>query len=221
MHYRRIDVMEAKKTLEAVKEALDNSPERKFVETVELSINIKDVDLSMPKNRIEEEIPLPKGRGKTIKVGVFGSGELAVKAKGVADTVIQPEQIDEMADDKKSAKKLVNEHQFFLAEAPLMPIIGKKLGVILGPRGRMPRPVPPGMDPSSMIENLRRTVKVRSRDKMTFHVAVGTKDMSPEDLTANIDAVFGRILPKLERGKMNIQSIYVKTTMGPSVRIEL
>ncbi|MCK5037564.1 MAG: 50S ribosomal protein L1 [Thermoplasmata archaeon] len=203
----------------ALKKAIEGSQERKFKESVELAINLKDIDLKIPKNRIEEEVQLPNGRGKDILIAVFGSGELAVKAKGVADTVITPEQIDDIADEKRQARKLANKHSYFIAEAPLMPTIGKKLGIFLGPRGKMPKPVPPGMDPTAMITSLRKTVKIRTKENKTFHTMVGTKDMSIEELTQNIDVVLTRIRSKLERGDMNIASIYVKTTMGPAVRL--
>ncbi len=205
--------------VELVKKALADAKERNFKESVDLAINLKGVDLSLPKNRIEEEIALPKGRGKDIKVGVFGSGELAMKAKGVADIVIQPEEIDEYADDKRKARKLVNSCNFFIAEAPLMPVIGKRLGVVLGPRGKMPKPIPPGADPGPVVNSLKRTVKIRSKDRKTFHTLVGTKEMSTEDVTENIKAVVSRVVTRLEHGEMNIASVYVKTTMGPAVRL--
>jgi large subunit ribosomal protein L1 len=208
-----------KKTLKVVKEALEASKERKFKESVDLAINLKDIDLSIPKNRVDDEILLPKGRGKPVKIAVFGSGELAVKAKGVADLVITPEELDDLSDDKKMAKKMVNEHVFFIAEAPLMPVIGKKLGVVLGPRGKMPKPIPPNVDPVPLINNLRNTVRLRSKDRRTFHTPVGTKDMGAEDLAENVDVIIKRLIGKLDRGKMNISSVYVKTTMGKSVRL--
>jgi len=208
-----------KKTLRVIKEALEASKQRNFKESVDLAINLKDIDLSIPKNRIDDEVLLPKGRGKTVKIAVFGSGELAVKAKGVADLVITPEELDDLAEDKKKAKKVANEHIFFIAEAPLMPTIGKKLGVVLGPRGKMPKPIPPSADPKPLIENLRKTVRLRSKDRRTFHTPVGTKDMSIEELAENVDVVLKRLLGKLERGKMNIASIYIKTTMGKSVKL--
>jgi large subunit ribosomal protein L1 len=208
-----------KKTIKVVKEALDSSKPRKFTESVDLAVNLKDIDLSIPKNRVDEEVLLPKGRGKTLKVAVFGSGELAIKAKAAADLVITPEELEDLADDKKQAKKLANDHVFFIAEAPLMPVIGKKLGVVLGPRGKMPKPIPPNADPAPLINNLKKTIRIRSKDRRTFHTPIGTKDMSAEDLAENVDVVVKRLIGKLVRGKMNIQSVYVKTTMGKSVRL--
>jgi len=212
-------MVDLKTVTEKVHEVVEESAQRNFVESVDLSINLKDVDLSIPKNRIDETIILPKGRGKDVKIVVIGSAEMAEKAKGKADLMIRPEEMDDLADDKKQLKKIANSHRFFIAEAPLMPTIGKKFGIVLGPRGKMPRPIPPGADPTGIIESMRSTIKIRSKDKMTFHTPVGTKDMSPEDIAANIGAVMKRIESRLERGALNIRSAYVSTTMGISRRI--
>jgi large subunit ribosomal protein L1 len=203
----------------AVKKALERSPKRNFVQTVDLSINLKDVDMSIPKNRIQEDIILPHGRGKPIKVCVIGSGEMLLKAKDVADRVVSVEELGTIADDKKQAKKMATEFEYFIAEAPLMPTIGKRLGIVLGPRGKMPKPIPPGADPKPMIDNLRRSVPVRSRDRLTFHTAVGTTDMPPEEIADNIEQIVKRLSTKLEKGTMNIRSAFVKTTMGPSEKV--
>ncbi len=201
---------------EVVAEALEKAPARKFTEAVELSVNLKDLDLSVPKNRLEEEVPLPSGRGRAAKVAVIGSPELLQKVRQVADVVVSGQELDEFA---KGAKKSVNGIDFFLAEAPLMPTIGKRLGVVLGPRGKMPKPVAPGSDPTNLIRSLQRSVRIRSKGNRTFHAAVGTRSMKPEEIAKNVDAVLARITGKLERGRSNIESVYVKTTMGPAIRL--
>jgi large subunit ribosomal protein L1 len=212
--------MDREKILNSVKEALENSPKRNFPESIELAINLKDIDLSNPKNRLTEEIILPKGRGRKVNVGIFATPEMAAKAKEVADRVIPSDDITEMAEEKRDTKNMVDKTDFFVAEAPLMAVVGKNLGVILGPRGKMPRPVPPGADPTDIIESLRKTVKIRTKDRRTFHVPVGSREMSPEEISDNIMAVMNRVQSKLERGHMNIHSTYVKTTMGPAVKLE-
>ena len=211
--------MAEKATVEAVKKALETSKQRKFEESIELAINLKDVDLSVPKNRIEEDVILPKGRGRQVKVAIFASGDLAFKAKSVADLIVTPEEIEKLAGDKRKAKTMARNFDFFIAEAPMMPTIGKRLGVFLGPKGKMPRPVPVTIDPANIIAALRNTIRVRTKDKKTFHTPVGTRKMSPEDIADNIDAVLKRLFEKLEKGKLNVRSIYVKTTMGPSARL--
>jgi large subunit ribosomal protein L1 len=212
--------VDRKTVLHAVQKALEQGKgKRKFTQTVELAINLQNVDLSVPKNRIDEEVQLPKGRGRTPKIAVFATGELAVKAKKVADLVIPPEEIEKIAGDKRRARKLATEYSFFLAEAPLMPTIGKTLGQVLGPRGKMPRALAPHADPTATVNNLRNAVRVRSRDKPTFHAPVGTEAMSAEDLADNAFLVLERVQGKLERGKQNLGSVYVKTSMGPAVRV--
>ena len=203
----------------AVQKALESAKKRNFTETVELAINLKDVDLSIPKNRITDDIILPNGRGRAVKICVIGGGELALKAKDVADVVITPDELQTIADDKKQAKKLANSTDYFIAEAPLMAVVGKRLGTVLGPRGKMPKPIAPGVDPTAMIDGLRRTVSVRTKDRMTFHAPVGTVEMSPEELADNIETILKRVELKLEKGRMNIASSYIKTTMGPSERL--
>ena len=211
--------MADKSTVMAVQKALESAKKRNFVETVELAINLKDIDLSIPKNRIQDDIILPNGRGRDIRICVIGGGELALKAKDVADTVITPEELQTIADDKKQAKKIANETDYFIAEAPLMAVVGKRLGTVLGPRGKMPKPIPPGADPTGMIANLRKTVSIRTKDRMTFHAPVGTVNMTPEEIAENVETILKRVELKLEKGKMNIASSYIKTTMGPAERL--
>ncbi len=211
--------MAEKATVVAVSKALEGAKKRNFRETVDLAINLKDIDLSLPKNRIQEDIILPHGRGKDVRICVIGGGELALKAKNVADLVITPEELGAIADDKKEAKRIANSVDYFIAEAPLMPTVGKRLGTVLGPRGKMPKPIPPGVDPTGMIDSLRRSVTIRTKDKKTFHAPVGTVDMDPEDIADNIETVLKRVEARLEKGKSNIASSYVKTTMGPAVRV--
>ena len=206
---------------QAIKDALENSPERKFVESVDISFTIKDVDLKNPNNRIKEEVRLPSGRGKELKIAMFAAGEAATKAKAAGIDVITPQEIEELGGKKGKAKKVANSYDFFLSEVPHMGLIGRYLGVVLGPRGKMPRPVPPTLDPSIIAAGLKSTVIVKSGDKMTLHATFGTANQSLDDLTANAMEVYKRVLTRLERGPNNIRSLYIKTTMGPSVKVEV
>ncbi len=201
-----------------MKKVLESAPPRKFKESVEISVNLRDVDLSVPKNRIDIEVALPKGRGKPIRICVIGSAELAFKARSTADFVIQPDQLEELAGNKKKVRDLARKFDYFIAEAPLMPVIGKRMGQILGPHGKMPKPIPPNADPTPTITAMRSTVRLKSGERRTFHAPVGTRDMTPEDIAENVDFLFKRLLTRLERGRFNIHSVYLKTTMGPAVR---
>ena len=209
------------KISEAIKNAVEGAPERKFVESLDIAFTIKDVDLKNPNNRIQEEIRLPSGRGKQIKVAMFAASDAAQKAKAAGIHVIDPSEIEELGKNKGTAKKLANSFDFFLAEVPHMGLIGRYLGVVLGPRGKMPRPVPPVVDPSVIANGLQSTTVIKSRDKITFQASFGTRAQSHEELLKNAMEVYNRVTSKLERGIGNIRSLYIKTTMGPANKIEV
>ncbi|MEM1578939.1 MAG: 50S ribosomal protein L1 [Archaeoglobaceae archaeon] len=206
--------------VKAINEAISKSKNRKFQETVEIAVNLRNIDMKKPENRIDTIILLPHGIGKPRKVGVFARGETIIKAKNaMADLVLSPEDIDALSKDKRRARKIVNSMDFFIAEAPLMAEIGKKLGPILGPRGKIPQPIPPLSDPKPIIERLRNSVKIRTRDKMTFHAPIGCKGMNVESIAENASEIMKVVENKYENPSLVLRSVFVKTTMGPAVRV--
>ncbi len=213
--------MSDKKIINAVEKILQESKKlnRKVKQNIDLVVNLKNVDLNIPQNRIDEEIILPNGRGNKAKIALFASGELALKSKKHVDLLIQPEEIEDLSSNKKEFKKIADNHHFFIAEAPLMPTIGKTLGTVLGPRGKMPKPVPPTADISGLVKNLHKTIKLRSKSNKTFHTIAGNEEMTTEQIATNVDAIIKRLEGTLERGRLNIGSIYIKTTMGPVERV--
>lgn len=207
-------------TLDLVKQLIEGSPERKFSESLDLAINLKNLDMSQPKNRVDEEIILPNGLGKTMKIAVFAKGEVGLNAKDAGcDYVLTEEDIKELGEDKSKARSLANECDFFIAEVQYMAQIGKALGAILGPRGKMPVPLTPDRNVVDLINSTKNSIRIRSKDKLTFHVSVGRRDMTVEKLAENIETVLGRVEHSLEKGKHNLKSVYVTTTMGNSVRL--
>ena len=206
--------MEVEEIVGTVEKVLSSS-ERGFVESVDLCINLKNVDLKQPKNRINVDVILPK-KLKEPKIGAFVSGETALKVKEAGAEVIDPEELKKM--DKKKARTMVNNYDFFVAEAAVMPLVGKSLGTILGPRGKMPDPIPHGIDPIQLLSRLKRTIKVKSKTAVLW-TNIGRKDMDAKDIAENAVAVIKVIESRLERGWQNIGSIYMKTTMGPAVKV--
>ncbi|MDY6764609.1 MAG: 50S ribosomal protein L1 [Halobacteria archaeon] len=204
---------------DAVSKALSEAPERNFVESVDLAVNLKDLDLNQPENRVDIEVVLPSGIGRDIKVAAIAEGEAALRAEEVADRVIRPSEISELGNDQDTAKDLADDMDFFVAETAHMQDVGRHLGTVLGPRGKMPTPIEPDEDIVEEIQRLKGTVSLRSRDRKTFHTTVGTEEMDPEDIAANVDAIIRRLHATLEKGPLNIDSIYVKTTMGPAVEV--
>jgi large subunit ribosomal protein L1 len=204
---------------DAVRKAIEEAPERNFRETVDLAVNLRDLDLNDPSNRVDESVVLPSGTGQETRIVVFGTGETALRAEDVADEVLGSDELEELGDDEDDAKDLANATDFFVAEEALMQDIGRYLGRILGPRGKMPTPLSPDDDVTEVVNRMKNTVQLRSRDRRTFHTRVGAVDMTPEEIATNVDVIVRRLEATLEKGPLNIDSVYVKTTMGPAVEV--
>jgi large subunit ribosomal protein L1 len=204
---------------QAVQRALEEAPPRNFRESVDLAINLRDLDLNDPSNRVDESIVLPSGTGQDTQVVVFAEGETALRAGEVADEVLDGDDLADLGDDESHAKDVASETDFFVAEEAFMPDIGRYLGTVLGPRGKMPTPLSPDDDVQEVVTRLRNSVQLRSGDRRTFHALVGAEDMSAEDIADNIDVILRRLHADLTKGPLNIDSAYVKTTMGPAVEV--
>ena len=214
--------LEKKNILDAVKELKDKSKKRNFVQSIDLIINLRDVDPKKPEGKIQELIELPYRAGKENKICVIASGEMALKAKRAGgDLVLERTDLETLTGDKKKQKELTKTYDFFIAEAPLMPVVGRVLGATLGPKGKMPTPVPPTGNIAEHIEKHRKMVLVRVRGQPVLQCRVGAENMVNEEIAENVQAVIRRIEGKLKRGIKNIRSVILKTTMGPLVKVKM
>ena len=213
--------LDKKTLLDAIKEAKAKSGEKKFIQSIELILDIKEIDMKSPEGKIQQVIELPHVTGKPNKILVVASGELALKArKAKVDMVMEKADVEGVTGKKKQLRKLANNYDVFLSEAPLMPLVGRTFGPVLGPRGKLPVPVPPNADITGLIKKHRKTVVVRMRNQPIIQCAVGTADMKDEEIVDNIQAVLRMLEGKLKRGLKNIKFAFIKTSMGIPVKIK-
>lgn len=213
--------LDKKSLLEAVKQAKEQSGKKKFNQTIELILNIKEIDMKAPEGKISQVVELPHAPAKLNKVCVVAQGELALKAKRAeADNVIEKADLEGLAGKKKELRKLASEYDVFISEAPLMPLVGRVLGPVLGPRGKMPIPVPPTVDITAAILRNRKTIMVRMRNQPIIQCTVGTENQSEDELADNILAVLRVLEGKLKRGLKNIDMVFIKTSMGSPIKIK-
>ncbi|MGE5638405.1 MAG: 50S ribosomal protein L1 [Chloroflexota bacterium] len=213
--------LDKKTVVDAVKQAKEKSGEKKFNQTVDLILNIQEVDMKAPEGKIQEVVELPHATVKPNKVVIVASGELALRARRAnADRVIERADLDALAGKKKDLRKLANDYDVFISEAPLMPMVGRTLGPVLGPRGKMPIPVPPNADIDALLAKHRKTVVVRMRSQPIVQVSVGSESMSEDELWDNINAVLRVLEGRLKRGLKNIKNVYIKTAMGTPVKVK-
>lgn len=212
---------QVKNALESLK---SDSKKRKFTQTVDLIINLKDLDLKKPEEQVDLFVRLPKGRGRKVKVCAFVGPELAAEAKKVFDKVILIEQFPGYT-DKRKTKKLASEFHYFVAQANIMAKVASTFGRVLGTRGKMPNPkvgcvVPPrGVNLQQLYDQLQRTVKAKAKVGPHMQCAVGSEEMSDDDLAENIMSVYNAVVHKLPNEQHNIKSIYIKRTMSKPVQV--
>jgi large subunit ribosomal protein L1 len=213
--------LDQKAIVDAIKSAKEKSEKRNFDQSIELIINLKDIDMKSPEGKLQEIVELPYSPEKLNRICIIASGELALKArKANADLVIERAELEGFAGKKRELRKIANAYDFFIAEAPLMPLVGKVLGPVLGPRGKMPVPVPPTADIASLINKNRKTVIVRMRSQPILQCRIGSEKMKEEEIAENVQAVLRVIEGKLKRGMKNVKLAYIKTAMGKPVGIK-
>jgi large subunit ribosomal protein L1 len=212
------------KILEAVRKMRQNALPAKFKQSVELVVNVTGVDLSKPQNRFSEVVELPNDLGrKRRKILVVASGNLALEAgrtEGVS-RVIEREELEALVGRKKDAKKIAKEYDFVLVEPSLMGLAARALGAALGSRGKTPIPIPPGSDIKAFVKRYLNSVQITLRKTPQVACLVGVEEEKDEKIAENVETVLNRIVDKLEKRQRNISSIYLKTTRGKPVRVEV
>ncbi len=200
-----------------IKEAKSSGKPRGFKQSVELIIIFKDIDVKKG-FAINEVVQLPKNITPST-VCVMATGDMGQKAKQAnADAVVGTEELDKFAVNKRESRKFINKYDFFLADTRVMPTVGKTLGQLLGPRGKMPTPVPFNAPIEAFLQRFRTSIKIRTRASLSLSCKIGDETMDASDLAVNAHAILGAIEKKLPNGERNIKRVVVKTTMGRPVK---
>jgi len=210
--------MDKQKFLDAIKKAKEGEG-KKFVQTIDLAVTLKDLDLKKQESKFSEDVILPFGRGKDLKVAVFAEGELAEKVQKAGLDLFKKSDIDELGKNKKQARKVARKYEYLMAQTDFMSTIGKTLGAVLGPKGKMPKPLPAQADPKPIAERLKKSVRVRIKDQPVIHVPIGTEKMDEEQVAENAVVIITALTRKLPKGMDNIDAAYVKRSMGAAVKV--
>jgi large subunit ribosomal protein L1 len=215
--------MDQKAVLEAVKKAKAETKQRKFVQSFDLIIKLKDLDLKKPEQHVDIYATISHPVGK-VKVCAFVGPETKDDAKQAVDTVITPEEFPKFNSDKKLIKKLAEEHSYFISQATIMSQVAGTFGKILGTRGKMPNPkagcvVPPRANLKPLVEKLQKTVRLKAKTALMIQCLVGKEDMKEEDVAENILTLYNQLVHALPHHEQNIAKMLLKLTMGKVVSI--
>lgn len=205
------------KLVDMIKEAKTGSKQRKFTQSIEMILVFKDIDVKKG-FALNEVVQLPKTSSPST-VCIMATGDMGQKAKAAkADAVVGSDELDRFAANKRASRKFINKYDFFLADTQIMPVVGKVLGQLLGPRGKMPTPVPFNASIESFLTRFRASIKVRARASLAMSCKIGDESMDDADLAINAHAVLTAVEKKLPSGDKNMKRVIIKTTMGKPVK---
>ena len=200
---------------EALKE-LRKGKKRNFDQTLDLIVNLRDLDLRRESLNTSAVLPFAPKKKKIAAFLENGSEKV--------DFVITKADIERMTAD--DIKKMISEYDFFLANAKLMPLIAMRFGKILGSAGKMPDPklgcvlMQESEDAvASIVNKLSGTVKIKAKE-LSLKIAIGKESMPDEQLSQNADAVVSAVAAALPSNWQNIRSIMLKFTMTKPLKVK-
>ena len=203
---------------ELVKKAREATPKRNFAQSAEITLVLKDIDVKKGFS-VNEIVVLPNPTKKGASLCMLSAGEMGLRAKKAGvDQVMEADTLDRIGTNRREARKIVRSYDFFLADATLMSSIGRSLGQFLGPKGKMPTPVPYGAPIESIATRLRSSTRIRSKNQLNMSTKIGDESMTDEQLVANANAVIASVEKKLPQGDKNVKNAIIKFTMGKALK---
>ena len=204
--------------LHALQNLKKGSKKRKFNQTVELIINLKEVD---KKFNLDAYVHMPHNTGKGTKVCAIVDS-LASQAKEIVDKVITKEELGSLS--PKDISTIAKDYDVFISEASLMGQLATVLGRTLGPLGKMPNPkaggvILPGGDLKASVEKFKSNLRLRNKSEAIVKVTLGKEDFEDEKLVDNAFVVYDSVIHALPHNERNVKDIVLKFTMSKPVRV--
>src|SRR5918911_3441145 len=202
-----------KQLISLMKTAREAAPKRNFRQSVELTLVLKDIDVKKGFN-FNEIVSLPHKPTQPATICVVASGDMGTRAhRAGIDRVIEPDELDRIGTNKREARKISRAYNFFLADASLMSTVGRSLGQFLGPKGKMPTPLPYGAPIENIASRLRSSTRIRSKNQLNMSTKIGDETLTDEQLVENANAVITAIEKRLPQGDKNLRNTIVKFSM--------
>jgi len=199
----------------ALKDILEGSKEkeRKFMETVDLQIGLKDYDTQRDK-RFAGTVQLPHIPRPRMKICVLGDAVHCEQAAKLGVDFKSVEDLKKLNKNKKLVKKLARQYDAFLASQVLIPQIPRLLGPGLNKAGKFPTLITHNDDIEKKCNTIKSNVKFQLKKVLCMGVAIGNVGMNEGELRQNAMMSINFLVSLLKKNWNNVKSLYVKSTMG-------
>jgi len=212
--------MEKQQIQKALEELKKQSKKRKFNQSYDLILNLKGIDTKSTPLDFFVDLPYPS---RKVKIAAFVGSELAEQSQKFCDLTIKEADFSKYQ-DIKDMNKLVQDYDYFIAQANIMPQVAQSFGKTLGIKGKMPNPklgcvVPPNANLEPLTTKLHASVRLTAKKATNLQCLIGKEDQSDEQIVENILAVYNKVTKKLPQEKHNLKSLQLKLTMSKPVKI--
>lgn len=191
---------------------------RKFTETIELQIALKNYDPNRDK-RFSGTFKLPTVPRPNMKVCILGNAVHCEEAERVGVEHKSVEDLKKFNKNKKIIKKFAKKYQAFLASDTLIKQIPRLLGPGLTKAGKFPTLIAPGQELTDALDTLKATIKFQMKKVMCLNVAVGNVGQTKDEVMLNVQLSANFLASLLKKSWQNIKVMYIKSTMGPTFQI--
>merc|ERR1712149_91211 len=201
----------------AVKAGSDEK-KRKFLETVDLQIGLKDYDPQKDK-RFSGTVKLKHVPRPKFKVCVLGDQQHCDEAKSKNIPSMSADDLKKLNKDKKLVKKLAKKYDAFLASESLIKQIPRLLGPGLNKAGKFPTMLTHSDDMVGKVNDIKATVEFQMKKVLCLNVAVGNVGMTEDQIVQNLNLSINFLVSLLKKNWQNVKSLYIKSTMGAPQRL--
>lgn len=214
--------MDKKKLLAKLEELKGISKKRKFTQTYDLIVNLKNLDLKKPSDKVDFSISFnSKLRDKKFKILAILDHSFSDGEK-IFDKVIYNNELTSLKENFKQVKKIAHEYDRFVIQANFMPQFAQIFGRILGSLNKMPSPklgqiVGPKADLKNLYENLQKSALIQTKKNLVLQVSVGCENEKDETIIENISHFYDVLIQNLPKHENNVKNIKLKLTMSKGV----
>merc|ERR1712098_960076 len=191
---------------------------RKFTETVDLQIGLKNYDPQKDK-RFSGTVKLKHVPRPKFKVCLLGDQQHCDQAKSLGLDCMSADDLKKLNEDKEKVKKLAKSFDAFIASDTLIKQIPRLLGPGLNKAGKFPTLVTHSDNLEMKIADLKSTIKFQMKKVLCLSVAVGNVTMAEDELVANVHLAMNFLVSLLKKHWQNVKSLHIKSTMGPVQRL--
>mmetsp|Transcript_130387 Transcript_130387/g.230401 ORF Transcript_130387/g.230401 Transcript_130387/m.230401 type:complete len:218 (-) Transcript_130387:74-727(-) len=208
----KLNIDTLKKGIATILEGAKEKP-RKFLETIELQIGLKDYDTQRDK-RFAGTIKLPHVPRPRLKVCVLGDAVHCEQAQRGGIPFKSVEDLKKLNKNKKLVKKLAQSFDAFVASQVLIPQIPRLLGPGLNKAGKFPTLVQHSDVLETKINDIRSNVKFQLKKVLCMGCAIGNVNMNPDELRQNSLMAINFLVSLLKKNWNNVKRLHIKSTMG-------